>query len=35
MPDWKKLIEGKIALAKRGLAAGKVHAEDRSVAWLP
>lgn len=29
MPDWKKLIEGKIALAKRGAKPGKVNANER------
>ena len=29
MPDWKKLIEGKIAIAKKGNAAGKVNANIR------
>ena len=29
MPDWKKLIAGKIALAKKGNTAGKVNANDR------
>ena len=34
MPDWKKLIEGKIALGKRGLIAGKVYTEDRPIQFL-
>lgn len=29
MPDWKKLIEGKIALAKRGAKSGKVNSNER------
>ncbi len=29
MPDWKKLIAGKIAIAKKGSAAGKVNANIR------
>ncbi|PPC81169.1 MAG: sulfite oxidase-like oxidoreductase [Methylotenera sp.] len=29
MPDWKKLIEGKIALATRGAKPGKVNANER------
>jgi len=29
MPDWKKLIEGKIAIAKKGSAAGKVNSNVR------
>lgn len=29
MPDWKKLIEGKIALAKRGAKPGKVNPNER------
>lgn len=29
MPDWKKLIEGKIALAKRGAKPGKVNVNAR------
>lgn len=29
MPDWKKLIEGKIALAKRGAKPGKANANER------
>ena len=29
MPDWKKLIEGKIALAKRGAKPGKPGANER------
>ena len=29
MPDWKKLIEGKIALAKRGAPRGKKSANER------
>jgi len=29
MPDWKKLIEGKIALAKRGAKPGKASADER------
>jgi DMSO/TMAO reductase YedYZ molybdopterin-dependent catalytic subunit len=29
VPDWKKLIAGKIALAKKGNTAGKVNANDR------
>jgi len=29
MPDWKKLIEGKIALAKRGAKPGKANVNER------
>lgn len=29
MPDWKKLIEGKIALAKRGAKPGKTNLNER------
>jgi DMSO/TMAO reductase YedYZ molybdopterin-dependent catalytic subunit len=29
VPDWKKLIEGKIAIAKKGSAAGKVNSNVR------
>ena len=29
MPDWKKLIEGKVALAKRGTKPGKANANER------
>ncbi len=29
MPDWKKLIEGKVALAKRGAKPSKVNANER------
>jgi len=29
MPDWKKLIEGKIALARRGAKPGKANANER------
>jgi hypothetical protein len=29
MTDWQKLIAGKIAIAKRGAAPGKVHANVR------
>ena len=29
MPDWKKLIAGKIAIAKKGNTAGKVNANIR------
>ena len=29
MPDWKKLIEGKVALAKRGAKPGKANANAR------
>ena len=29
MPDWKKLIEGKIALAKRGAKPGKINENVR------
>lgn len=29
MPDWKKLIESKIALAKRGAKSGKANANER------
>ena len=29
MPDWKKLIAGKIAIAKKGNTAGKVNANVR------
>ena len=29
MPDWKKLIEGKIAIAKRGAKPSKVNANER------
>lgn len=29
MPDWKKLIEGKIALAKRGAKPGKINSNER------
>ena len=29
MPDWKKLIAGKIAIAKKGSAAGKVNTNIR------
>jgi len=29
MPDWKKLIEGKIAIAKRGAKPGKANANER------
>ena len=29
MPDWKKLIAGKIAIAKKGNSAGKLNANSR------
>ena len=29
MPDWKKLIEGKIALAKKGLKRSEPSQKDR------
>lgn len=29
MPDWKKLIEGKIALAKKGLKRSELSQKDR------
>lgn len=29
MPDWKKLIAGKIAIAKKGSAPGKVNQDIR------